>query len=344
MTTKHPILHSVPRYTHIHLNIPLLLLAALFLGGLSGCNFPANQALPTALPPEYIPTVIALTVEAQRTSNPPAAQPSFSPSAQGAREQLKQITPTLELTPAPPPSSATSAPIAPTATSPSPPNPDVPFGTIQILNPGPASRLTSPFLFKAYLLPGDKGRVRIELKGEDGRLLMREVKAYSVPQGARVTVGSEVEFEISAVAEAGRMQVSVEDENGRTSALASVDVLLLSLGESDVNPPGDLLEDIVIKDPHPNALIQGGIVRVSGLARLHGDQPLMIELQTGEGKIVGTRQVAVSPPDGGQFGDFAIDVPFTITAPTRARLSVWEPGEAIPGVVHLSSLEVMLSP
>ncbi|HZD56905.1 MAG TPA: hypothetical protein VE136_09300, partial [Anaerolineales bacterium] len=197
MSTKRTTLHSAPRFAENHLNILLLLSVALFLAGLGGCNFPANQNLPTPLPPEYIPTVIALTVEAQRASDLPATQPALSPPAQDDREQPGVVTPTLELTPTPPPSLTALAPLAPTETPASPPNPDIPFGTIQILNPGPASRLTSPFLFKAYLLPGDKGRVRIELLGEDGRLLMREVKVYDVPQGARVTVGSEVEFEIS---------------------------------------------------------------------------------------------------------------------------------------------------
>jgi hypothetical protein len=344
MTTKRSILLSAPRYPRKNLNTPLLLLAALFLGGLGGCNLPESQALPTPLPPDYIPTAIALTVEAQRVGNVLAAEPSGSPPPQNDGEKLEDTTPTPEPTPTPTSSPAASEPIPPTETSQPSVNPDIPFGTVQILSPGPASRLASPFLFKAYLLPGEKGRVRIELLGEDGRLLMREIKVYSVPHGARVTVGSEVAFEISAVAETGRVQASVEDEYGRTAALTSVDVILLSLGESDLNSPGDLLEDIVIKDPHPNALIQGGTLRVSGLARLHGDQPLMIELKTSEGKIVGTRQVAVLPSGEGQFGDFAIDVPFNVTAPTRVRLAVWEPGDPIPGIAHLSSLEVMLSP
>jgi hypothetical protein len=344
MTTKRSILLSAPRSPHNHLNIPLLLLVGLFLGTLVSCNFPERQALPTPLPPDYVSTAIALTVEAQGVGSFVTAKPLVSPSPQNDGEKPQDTSPAPEFTPTPTASPVTSEPIPPVETSPPPPNPDIPFGTIQILSPGPASRLASPFLFKAYLLPGEKSRVHIELLGEDGRLLMREIKVYSVPHGARVTVGSEVAFEISAVAETGRVQASVEDEYGRTAALTSVDVILLSLGESDLNPPGDLLEDIVIKEPHPSALIQGGTLRVSGLARVHGDQPLMIELQTSEGKTVGTRQAAVLPSEEGQFGDFAIDVPFNVTAPTWARLAVWEPGSPIPGIVHLSSLEVMLSP
>jgi hypothetical protein len=186
--------------------------------------------------------------------------------------------------------------------------------------------------------------VRIELLGEDGRLLMREVKVYDVPANQAVLFGQEIAFTISAVAETARLQVIVEDEHGRLAAVGSLDLLLLSLGNSDLNQPGDGLEDIVIAEPKGNALIQGGVLRVAGLARLHDPQPLLIELQASDGKIVGTRQVAVAPVPGSSYGAFEIDVPYAVSATTRVRLAVWEPGVDIPGILHLSSLEVMLSP
>lgn len=193
-------------------------------------------------------------------------------------------------------------------------------------------------------MPGESGRVQIELLGEDGRVLMREIKIYNSPPGARVTMGMEVSFEITAAAELGRIQISTADENGRTSALASSDMILLSVGEADYTPAGDNFEIIVIQQPRPKALIQGGTMRVSGLASPRSERPLMIELHTKEGKIVGTRQVAVESSDTGQYGNFAIDVPYDISAPTQVRLVVWEAGDRIPGIVHLSSLEVLLSP
>ncbi len=126
--------------------------------------------------------------------------------------------------------------------------------------------------------------------------------------------------------------------------MASVDLFLLSTGLSQVKPPGDKSENIIIDVPEANTLIQGGVVRVSGRGRLRSDQPLRIELQTNSGNIVGSRQVAVTPIPGSSYGAFAVDVPFTISEPSRVRLLVWEPGDQIPGIVHLSSLEIMLSP
>ena len=220
----------------------------------------------------------------------------------------------------------------------------IPIAAIQILRPGPMSLLTSPFLLQTNLLPEAGGHVQVELLGEDGRLLMRKIQSYNQSPGARLDIPFEVNFEISAVAETARLQVSVVDEHGRNRALASIDLLLLSLGEPSQNPPGDLLESIVIQEPKANALVQGGMLRVSGLARPRSDLPLMIELHADDGKIVGTRQVAVDHSAGGQYGTFSIDVPYSVPSPAPVRLVVWERGAQIPGTVHLSSLEVLLSP
>ncbi len=330
------------------MNLSLRLLFILLVStAVSGCIFPTSDLnLPTPLATEYIPTAIALTVEAQKTKLAPTNQPTvtYTATLEALSKQETENTPlpTSTFTQ----TTTTSVPDQATlisAPTPTPP-PEVPYGTIQILNPGPASRVSSPFLLKAYLLPGEKGRVQIELLGEDGRVLMRDLKVYQAPFGARVTIAMEISYEISAVAEAGRIQISVMDKYGRTSALASTNVILLSMGESDQNPAGDNLESIAIQEPKPNALIQGGTVRVAGLARTRSDQPLVIELKTNEGKIVGTRQVGVEAPEEGQYGAFAIDVPYIVSAPTKVRLSVWERSEHVPGIVHLSSLEVLLSP
>ncbi len=318
----------------------------LILTLISGCNFPSDQNLPTPLPSDYLPTAVALTVEAQRTISAPLDPPAVDTMAVQAISQSEaENTPTPTSSPTPTPTTGALTQKTPTPPLPtSIPPPEVPYADIQILSPGPASRVSSPFMLKAYILPEENGRVQVELLGEDGRVLMREVKIYNPPSGARVTTGIEVTYEITAVAEVGRIQVMVVDGHGRTSSVNSIDLILLSMGETDLNLAGDNFEAIVIEEPKPHALIQGGTMRVSGLARLRGERPLMIELQTNEGKVVGSRQVAVESSDTGQYGNFAIDVPYNISAPTPVRLMVWERSDHIPGIVHLSSLEVLLSP
>ena len=312
----------------------------------SGCNFVSQATIPTILPTGFIPTSSALTVEAQGAADkteetaPPltvSSTPDDSP------------THTATLPPSPSPqlsaASATSSPTAkltPSATNQSPM--EIPFAAIQIINPGPTSRLVSPFLLKAVVRVEPKGAVLIELLGEDGRLLMRDVRNFTVERRQQISLAVEVEYEIAAVAEAGRLQISVVDEFNRLVSVASTDLILLSLGRADINPSGDLLENIVIHAPEENALIQGGTIRVSGLGRLRTSQPMLIELETTDGKIVGTRQVSLTPVPGSTHGTFAIDVPYQVSAPTKTRLKIWEPGDRIPGIIYLSSVEVLLGP
>jgi hypothetical protein len=121
-------------------------------------------------------------------------------------------------------------------------------------------------------------------------------------------------------------------------------LILLSTGEQDLNPTSALLEAIVIQEPRAKALITGGKVLVSGVARPDTDLPLRVELIDNEGKVVGQRLVNVSRTSAGGYGDFAAEVPYTVSALTPVRLVVYEDGENISPMVHLSSQEIVLSP
>lgn len=319
------------RFAHV-------LIAVLALGLGSGCAAPAATAQP--LEP------LAYLLDGP-TASEPAASATLAPGRPGA-----SATPSAA-TPSPPPAASQAAAEPALAETPpqageSPPPtaalPEIPAAAIQIRAPGPASKVTSPFLLHAVAPTGPEGNVRVELIGEDGRLLAGGLRTYNVPANERVTIALKIEYEIAAVAEAGRLQIGVEDEHGRLMAQTSVDLILLSLGNADLNPPGEALEAILIQAPQPNALIQGGLLRVAGLARTRASPILTVELLAADGTILSTRQAEVLSLDSRGYGVFAVDLPYQVEAPGRARLRVWEPGKRIPGMVYLSSLEVMLSP
>lgn len=313
---------------------------------LTSCSGLVESPIPTPYPTEYIPTVIAMTLEAQGIELPSNEQPTDN--GVSATMPAPTLEPTATQTPSPEAiestanPSPTTSPTEPAQNSPPPAN--LPQSINQIISPGSGSIVVSPFILRAAVKPGPNSAVRIELIGEDGQLLMREVRRYQSLQNEWVSLGSEVTYGINAVAEAGRLQISIEDEHGRLQSVSSVDLILQSMGNQDLNQPVDQLEDIVLDSPKTNRLIQGGIMRVAGLARPRSGQPLMIEILSSDGKIVGTRQVSVIPQPHSSYGTFAIDVPYTVDYTTRVRVQVWEPGEHIPGIVNLSSVEVLLSP
>lgn len=317
---------------------------------LSACTMQSFQPAPTTIPTEQLPTIIALTVQAapQSTHEP-------SPTLVQVQTELEAATPTVRgirtrtLTPTTLPSptpthtsTATASPtptITPTITD--TPRPEIPLSVIRINRPAPLSRVASPLEVRAVLPPGAGGIFRVELLGEDGRLLARQVLNY---QGLRINLSIDLPFEIAAAAETGRLQIFINDVFGRITALSSTEVLLLSIGRSEYHPAGDQRDRILILQPVPEDLISGGVLTVFGKARPNEDEPLLVELVAENGAVVGQRLVAVRPETGEDYGTFEGEIPYTISVPTAVRLTIYERRDRIPGYTHVTSLEILLNP
>jgi hypothetical protein len=68
-----------------------------------------------------------------------------------------------------------------------------------------------------------------------------------------------VPFEIRGAGEKGYLQASTKNSRGLVQALITVPVLLLSAGETQVNPPGNTIyERVALADLPPEAEIAGG--------------------------------------------------------------------------------------
>jgi hypothetical protein len=217
---------------------------------------------------------------------------------------------------------------------------------VQIIHPSHLSKVVSPIELYTFVAPGGDGRIRVELMGEDGRLLYRQVFLYTdTPAGARVHLKTSLAFEIAGVAETARLTVSVNDEHEQLKSLSSVDLVLLADGQAELNPGSDLLENIFIQQPTIKSLVRGDSVLVTGLARTGDNQPLLVELVAADGKIVGTRLAGIAPlQEDGRHRLFAADVPFSVSSPTWVRVTVYDNSSRLPGPKHVSSVEVLLSP
>jgi len=354
---------SLSRYT--------LLICLWVISLASGCVRPVKTAMPTLLPTEYLPTAIALTLEASGvglatipprlspTATASSITPSETPIAQDNPAPTFTLTlpPTIEITaPADPitttqpitiplstPSEAT-APVVHVMPPSATPAPEIPNAKIQIYQLGERSLVTSPIDVSIRLTSQYGKIVRIELWGEDGRLLSRYMRTFDTVPWKSARIGFELEFEISGVAEEGRLVINVEDPFGRLIDVNSVNLILLSEGVTDLNPPTAMLQKIIIQDPAPQALIQGGKLIVSGRALPNLDQPLKLMLISEEGKVLGQRLAKVEFPEPGNYGTFVAEVPYTVTGLTPALLIVYEDGGKISQIAHLASLPVILAP
>jgi hypothetical protein len=306
----------------------------------AGCLPAAPELIVTAFPTEWLPTSIALTVLAQTTPGTP------TPAAEGtlptATPRAPTITPTSPLAEAIP----TSTPI-PTVKAVTPthtPAPDIPAAEIEITAPGALSKVISPIPVRALLVPGDQGRVTVELLGEDGRVLTREIIVLNPDLGRKAGLVLDLTYEIPFEVELGRLVIYRQDEAGRTTALSSIELVLLTSGQPDYNPVLDRLAVVILQEPLSESIVQGGVVVVSGLARTSTGAPLVAELIAETGQIVGQRVFDVPGEAAAEHTPFTVEIPYTVDEPTWVLLIVREGGERIPGIVYLISTEVLLSP
>ncbi len=317
---------------------------------LSGCSMLSPTPQVGGLPTEIVPTLIAGTLYARRLSETPP-EPSATPSP----TFLQEASPTPQETATSPDTpTATLSPLTP-LTSPAPsglpsrtptitPTPRIPLAAIQVQSPGPGSKVLSPLTVRGWARSGEDGRIRIELFGEDGRLLVRKIVSY-IDASKLVYVEEKVEFEIPGVAETGRLVISTFDKSGRPVSLAARDLLLLSVGENDITPAGDQTEPLVILDPQPNRLIQGGKLVVSGFIRAFNQQPLLVQLVAKDGSQPGYRQFIALPGGSGEYSPFSVEVPYQVAALTSVRLTINAYSDSrISGIIYTISEEIVLSP
>ncbi len=297
-----------------------IILASLF-GLIAGCAAPNQTPIPTPYPPEYLPTVIALTAEAANLAATntaaliPTATATFTPQ------------PTITVTPA-----ITWTPTA---------FPGHEIGKVQFIMPGPMSKVTSPIQFRAnVILTNEKEKAQVELYGEDGRLLARELRSLpTTSTGAFFSI--KIPFEIRTTAELGRITVSTIDKEGRISALNSVRILLLSTGESEIYPAGNPSEPVAIFNPAPEAIVFGGTVKVDGDLWPVNLQPVYVELVDPNGKVLGVRILNVSTIDPQLF---STSVPYKVTEPTEARLVIRQSDDRMPGMYYVYTQKILINP
>jgi hypothetical protein len=203
------------------------------------------------------------------------------------------------------------------------------------------SKITSPLNLRMQVVSGASELVQIDLQGEDGRLLARNLeRAKSWPAGYIVSL--KIPFEIRAAAEVGRITISTKDGEGRIQSLLAMRVLLLSVGSDEITPEGDPSERVVFySPPAKDAVASDGVVNVEGRFLPFNDQPVVLELLDPEGKAVGLR-VLDFIGTGEQI--FSTTVPYKVSTPTLSRLVLRQDDDRLEGQIYIYSQEILLNP
>jgi hypothetical protein len=201
-----------------------------------------------------------------------------------------------------------------------PPTPIPQDNPVRIFMPASYSKITTPFNLLAAVIPGSGGNVHMQLTGENNRIILEKSWIFHYANGRRTTIDEQFDINISGVAEAARLSIYTLDENGRTIALSSEDILLLSIGQADLAEALDLMEPFTLRAPYPGNSIRHGIVEIRGITRTRTASTIYIELVDQSGKVVGSyvSQNAIQPSL--EYQSLEVDLPYKVSKATWVRL------------------------
>ncbi|HQF63104.1 MAG TPA: hypothetical protein PLT26_11430 [Anaerolineaceae bacterium] len=349
----------------------ILILLTLLLTACNPQGVPASQLLtPPALrtaaawtaTPTLTPTATFTATPTDTPTATPTDTPTITPTSTRTPTETPYLsptptnnytptrTPTLTRTPTPTRTN-TRTPLPtntrrPSATPTFTPTPTPYPALFHLSKPGPLSRVISPIDINANVIPGEDGLVYVDLIGEDGRYITREAYNFRAYRGMSVLVAPDLEYQITAASELARLEIYSRDNVGRVSDLTSVDLILMQVGVPEVFSGGDPLEPYIIRAPRSDTVLAGDSVMVFALIQPVNNFPVIFELLDDQGVVVGSYTLdAPTPIEGHTHAAVYVNVPFTVTAETPARLIIRQESIGrIPGTVALTSIALTLLP
>ena len=304
------------------------LLPASLLGLLSACSQIAGSSS-TPLPPDYLPTIVALTGRAV-----------FATADALTAAVIPTETSALTETPIPPTPQATATPtFEPGFTD---------FAQVRFLSPGPMSSLISPISLQVMLVSGRSAIVQVDLLGEDGRVLQRQLERVQRNVSGNYR-SFELKYEIRAVSEKGYIRISSNDDHHRLATLNTMPVLLYSIGTSQVNPVGNMIYERCMLEGLKNGDdVFGGVLTLKGRFWPFNNQPVFAELLLQDGKPISSRVLTFK---GVEPEAFETTLPYKVKEPTPARLTFRQDNPALSvsdpelkKYMYVYTMEVMLNP
>lgn len=284
--------------------------ALLLLLALAACNLPIPQS-PTAIPIHTNPS-------------PTAALPTDEPT----------IAPAL-------------TPVAPS----------IALEAILIGSPGHGSSITSPVTVSGQSRPTFEQNLVIGVYDELGNQLAFQPTTIGAEMGNPGPFSADVAFSVGHE-QPGRIAVmEFSAMDGGLLHLASVEVTLLPGGSAVLLSQPLSGENIDIQFPLPNSIISGGSLTVTGFSEYYFESTLGLMLcggGTGSGaahlicgessNVLSSTFAMIASPDIGLPGPFSGELTWSVSAETHARIVVYAESARDGGIVHLSSIPVLLQP
>ncbi len=217
--------------------------------------------------------------------------------------------------------------------------PVYPLADLRILSPGDGSRLTSPILPELSVMLGADHTVEVELLNSSGELLVKKVLRYpEVSSNQRILIQPEMDFEIAAEEEPGRLVVKTYDDFARLISLTSCDLILLSQGTLELQAARIPYELFLLTGPRAGDVITGGVVTVSGYIRLMSQSVIVVELVDEKGVEISNRVIDLPGDTNSPPIVFTATLPYQVERETAVRLIIRQARGTYPGPAFASSM------
>jgi hypothetical protein len=240
------------------------------------------------------------------------------------------------------PPAETSAP----ATESAPVTDERPEEATMILEPGPGSRLTSPFTIRGVADPTFEQTLIARLVDSSGTVLTEQPLMIQSPLGARGPFEGQIDFIVSEETNVFVQVYATSPRDGGITHLETVGggITLIPEGSQQVVERDPYPERIMIYGPQNGQQISGGVVPVEGFGLASFEGTLVLALYSASGAELDLQAIIVKAPDMGTPGPFSGELSYSITEPMPARLVVRDPLPTGNGVNHIASVELRLLP
>ncbi len=217
---------------------------------------------------------------------------------------------------------------------------------VMILEPGPGSRLASPFTVRGDADPTFEQTLVARLVDSSGNVMNEKPLMIQSPLGERGPFEGQMDFTVSEETNVFVQVYATSPRDGGITHLETVGggITLIPGGSQEIVERDPYPERIVIFGPQNGQQISGGVVRVEGFGQASFEGTLVLELYDANGAELDIQPIVVKAPDMGTPGLFSGELSYSITEPVPARLVVRDPLPTSNGVNHIASVEIRIQP
>jgi hypothetical protein len=215
--------------------------------------------------------------------------------------------------------------------------------SITLLSPGEDSLVTSPIFVTAEVYPGADKLIRVTLIDQQNNLLARQLLHVTPSEGNPIQFNTDLAFEIAGESTQALLTISTQDKHHRPKSLRSVVLNLQTDDPAKIQPYNFTDHWLTITEPPSLATRSGGQFLVSGRIVPPNNNPVMFDLMTESGGVVGTSQLDVQTP--GEAFDFEVLLSYDfITEAHEVRLIIRQRLNEFSSDAILDSMPIVLLP